>query len=215
MPSPMPIAFSSPERFRDCSGICFIFELLSVLPSTLIGIGAPLVRSHAGTWKRGDSGFSPGTKKHSAVPLGLRVSGCRVPGNELPGYFRVSPWDRFGVEIRPLKDLCTIEKSPGCESSRFVQPVVALAHPHGKAGRTPACKKHCAGKNRPQIIGQWKQQHSQKFRFQVTKHLLLRGHHGVPRFPAIQAYLLLWFALNQSGLRRRSILSLPRKYRTS
>ena len=58
------------------------------------------MRSHAGAWEQGDSVFSPGTEMHSAVPMGLRASGSHDPGNELPGYFRVSPWDRYGVDFQ-------------------------------------------------------------------------------------------------------------------
>ena len=33
-------------------------------------------------------------------PDGTQTSGCYCPGNELPGYFRVSPWDKFGVAFQ-------------------------------------------------------------------------------------------------------------------
>ena len=33
-------------------------------------------------------------------PDGTQASGCYYPGNELPGYFRVSPWDRYGVDFQ-------------------------------------------------------------------------------------------------------------------
>ncbi len=93
-------------------------------PFHLRGLGAPRVFSHAGAWERGDSVFSPGTEMHSAVPMGLRASGCHDPGNELPGYFRVSPWDRYGVDFQaPSSVVMKIKKSaPGIFPSFYTIP---------------------------------------------------------------------------------------------
>jgi hypothetical protein len=56
-PSPMPSTFTHPVRFREFLVIRFIFELISVLPTALIGRGASPVRSNAGAWERGGSVF--------------------------------------------------------------------------------------------------------------------------------------------------------------
>ena len=73
-------------------------------------------------------------------PDGTQASGCYCPGNELPGYFRVSPWDT--CPFHPVLHLrCSGDRTGGqcgiqsCvingiyHADRFIQKPLPVQHP--------------------------------------------------------------------------------------